>query len=364
MSLTTRKTALLAAILLCAPTQAEEIQQVSCSPDHCHSDHCGATDCTSEGCNTQKKHTRCQNCRTRSSQCESCNACDGCNTCDSSAGKCSMRDRRTAFALDWSSKCGPIGRAAAKGRPLAKLAHWHCTTKAYPDSGWAPPQSMPMTRTSRSYTAYNNYGMGGYAPAAPMIYQPTDTTQQGYSYANVPQWQPNPGMIPGVPIPSNFHNRFCPGNSGGYSTGYHGHHGGYYEEVPSSCPSCNLGATQPPVQHYPVQHYSVAATVRPRPQLAPVVAVTAPQPVMAAQQTEPLKPVVSTVQNNTPPAIEILSTESPAKPKLNQVSQQRTIQPANPKPAQSVRSLHSNRRTQSQKTGGWFGLPALRDIKL
>lgn len=346
MSLMTRNTALLAAILLAAPTMAGEIQQVSCS---------------AEGCNAKTKHTRCQNCRNMNSQCQSCNACDSCDncdSCDSNAGKCSMRDRRDAFALDWASKCGPIGRRAAKGGHLAQKLHWHCTTKAYPDSGWAPPATRPVTRTSRSYTAYNNFGMGGHAPAAPMIYQPTDTTQMGYSYANVPQWRPNPGMIPSVPQPSNFHTRFCPSQCGGNSGCLNGQCGGrvigqdvYYESTGSSCPSCNLGAVQQPVQH---QQVAARPTAQPRQVSLPSV---------AALDAAPLKPVVSKVRAITPPLVQVTQATNNAKPQVKQVSQQRTVRPANQTAQQRVRPANNSRRPQQQKSGGWLGLPSLRDMK-
>lgn len=349
MSLTTRNSALLAAILLSATTMAGEIQQVPCSQGGC-----GAVGCTPEGCNTKTKHTRCQNCRNKQSQCQTCNACDSCNSCDSSAGKCSMRDRRNAFALDWSSKCGPVGRRAAKGGPIAKMIHWHATTKAYPDSGWAPPQTVPLTRTSRSYTAYNNYGMGGYAPAAQMIYQPTDTTQQGYSYANVPQWQPNPGMIPPVPNPSNFHNRFCPSSRcGGQCGGRMAGQNVYYETMPSSCPSCNLSSIQQPVQQ------QVAA--RPAALQAPVVRVTAPTVVTVPPAA--LKPAESRVRAITPPPIDMAATSSNSKPQMTKVSQQRTVQPANQTAQRRVRPTNNYRRTQQNQPSGWLGLPSLREIK-
>lgn len=283
MSFTTRSTALLTAILLSATTMAGDIQQVASKQSGC-----GAVGCGQEGCNTKTKNVRCKTCRNNNANGQDCQSCQTCDACDSKAGKCSMRDRMDAFALDWTGKCGPIGRRAAKGRPLAQKLHWHCTTKAYPDSGWAPPATMPVTRTGGTYSAYNNFGMGGYAPPAPMVYQPTDTTQLGYSYANVPQWRPNPGMIPAVPVPSNFHARFCPGQCLGTSSCESGQcnmqsmgHEMYYEPETSSCPSCNLGAVQQPVQQR---------------------IVAAPTPTRTESvRPAALKPVVSKVRAITPP---------------------------------------------------------------
>ncbi|MEP3482207.1 MAG: hypothetical protein ABJZ55_23380 [Fuerstiella sp.] len=261
-----------------------------------------------------------------------------------------MKDRQDAFALDWASKCGPIGRGAAKGRPLAKMMHWHATTKAFPDSGWAPPQTVPVTRMGGGYTAYNNFGMGGYPAAAPMVYQPTDTTQQGYSYANVPQWQPNPNMIPPVPNPSQFHNRFCPSSRcGGQCGGYHSGQNVYYQTMPSSCPSCNLSATS-----QPVPQHQIAA----RPVSHPVAAGIA-----KPAQTAALKPAVSKVRAITPPPIQMDTSSTTKTPQLRQVSQRQTVRPTNQMAQQRVRPTNNNRRTTQKPSGGWLGLPSLRDMK-
>ncbi len=98
-----------------------------------------------------------------------------------------------------------------------------CATKAFPDSGWAPPARLPVNRDRIWYgnylpqAAYGNQG-GGFIANYPQVYQPTDTTQLGYYYANVPTWQSRPGMIPPVPNPAEFHSRVAPV---GY--GYDGH---------------------------------------------------------------------------------------------------------------------------------------------
>lgn len=319
MSFMSRNAALLAAVLVSGTAMAGDVQQVSCTDSGC-----GQATCGTEGCNTKTKRCKndCDRCRSGQGQ------CDQCNHCDSGAGKCSMRDRADAFALDWASKCGPIGRRAAKGRPLAQKLHWHCTTKAAPDSGWAPPATMPLTRASHGYTAYNNYGMGGYAPAAPMVYMPTDTTQLGYSYAHVPQWRPNPGMIPSVPQPSNFHARFCPGQCtgtpcmGGQMMGTEV----YSTPMSGSCDSC--------------MHMS--------------------------QSTQPM-PAKPLVQAPAPAAVRTAQAQSTMKPQLRQVSQQQTVRPTNQRTQQRtqqrVKATTNYRRSQQQKSGGWLGLPSLRDMK-
>ncbi|MFO0429250.1 MAG: hypothetical protein ACK526_21975 [Planctomyces sp.] len=127
--------------------------------------------------------------------------CDGgygdFGTCD--GGNCS------------TGNCGPQG--------CGLLRCGHCSTKAYPDSGWAPPVHYPVNRDAAWYQNYAPqvpYGStgGGFVANYPQVYQPNDTTQLGYSYQQVPTWQPRPGMIPGPPIPSDYHSRTNP-NAGG-----------------------------------------------------------------------------------------------------------------------------------------------------
>lgn len=64
--------------------------------------------------------------------------------------------------------------------------------------GWGVPSSR-LTPVGATYQRYNpgSYGAQvagapGYAPNPPMVYMPTDTTQQGFYYAHVPAWQPQP----------------------------------------------------------------------------------------------------------------------------------------------------------------------------
>ncbi len=117
------------------------------------------------------------------------------------------------------------------GRRGSRVGVANClTTKAYPDSGWAPPTHYPVNYDGAWYGAYQPqayYGSpgGGFVANYPAVYQPNDTTQLGYSYHKVPTWQSRPGMIPPVPRPGNFHSRgcqsgFCGNNGGGYYTGY------------------------------------------------------------------------------------------------------------------------------------------------
>jgi hypothetical protein len=112
-----------------------------------------------------------------------------------------------------------------------------CATKAYPDAGWAAPAFLPVNRDGIWYGAYHPqawYGApgGGFIGNYPTVYQPTDTTQLGYSYAKVPTWQPRPWMLPPTPQPSQFHTRACPG--GGCFGGHHG----YYGNGSANCQQC------------------------------------------------------------------------------------------------------------------------------
>jgi hypothetical protein len=134
--------------------------------------------------------------------------------------------------------------------------------KHSPDYGYAPPTKYPLHRRGVEYTNYfpqKWYGAGAdYSQSpAPMVYQPTDTTQLGYYYQHVPFWQPMPNRLPPRPIPSQWHstppaisasrycNGFFPGQMGPYSgfSGWHGrHNAGTYMTVDGmngSCPPNN-----------------------------------------------------------------------------------------------------------------------------
>ncbi|MDA1230965.1 MAG: hypothetical protein O2856_09340 [Planctomycetota bacterium] len=117
-----------------------------------------------------------------------------------------------------------------------------CATKAFPDAGWSPPAHFPVNYDGGWYGSYlpqHAYGTpgGGFVASYPSVYQPTDTTQLGYSYNKVPTWQTRYDMTPPVPIPGNFHNRACPNRGGGCNSGY----GTAYAPARSSCQSCNSG---------------------------------------------------------------------------------------------------------------------------
>ncbi len=88
-----------------------------------------------------------------------------------------------------------------------------------PDHGWCRPIKYPIRRMPVQYYSYwparwygePGSGIAPNAPRFPVIYTPTDTTQLGVYYQRVPQWLPNPAMIPPPPWPTEWHRRYCPG---------------------------------------------------------------------------------------------------------------------------------------------------------
>lgn len=75
--------------------------------------------------------------------------------------------------------------------------------------GWARPVAIPMRRSAVGFQHYVMPAGTARNSSAPMVYLPTDTTQLGFVYHRVPQWQANPGMIPAAPYPPQWHQRFC-----------------------------------------------------------------------------------------------------------------------------------------------------------
>ena len=83
------------------------------------------------------------------------------------------------------------------------------------DHGFARVTKRPIQRQDVTYTRYwptrwygaRTKGPIPQIPRYPTVALPTDTTQLGYYYQQVPQWQPRPGMIPPVPRPRMYHVR-------------------------------------------------------------------------------------------------------------------------------------------------------------
>lgn len=83
-----------------------------------------------------------------------------------------------------------------------------------PDYGWNAPVKVPVVRRGVTYYRYwPEHWHGTTSPAAgeyrsyPQVYAPNDTTQLGYTYQQVPYWQPAPYRLPQPPVPSQWHVR-------------------------------------------------------------------------------------------------------------------------------------------------------------
>lgn len=129
----------------------------------------------------------------------------------------------------------PCGEGCRKGRGC-KLIHqmfdWlnpHGACVHSPDYGFRPPVKQPVYRRPVAYTqwypqntngqqvAYQQMGQvqqSAYQPRS--VYWPTDTTQLGYYYQQVPHWHPYGGMIPGPPQPQQWHQYAAPACQNGH----------------------------------------------------------------------------------------------------------------------------------------------------
>ncbi len=129
------------------------------------------------------------------------------------AGQCDFADG--ACYTDGSGACCSGNCHAGHGCRSHGCLGCLCAGKGYQDAGWAPPARLPVNRDRIWYHTWHPqafYGSqgGGFIANYPQVYQPSDTTQLGYSYQTVPTWQSRPGMIPLVPNPSDFHSRVTP----------------------------------------------------------------------------------------------------------------------------------------------------------
>ncbi|MAT16852.1 MAG: hypothetical protein CMJ46_16455 [Planctomyces sp.] len=120
----------------------------------------------------------------------------------------------------------------------------------YPaDAGWGRPirnyiEHVPVSYLKRWPDRVHGIHHPGPMKMYPIVYQPTDTTQLGFTYQRVPTWQPKPWMVPPMPIPSQWHRREAGYRTYSYGYGdgyYHGGHGGYYPGSGEYCPNCPQG---------------------------------------------------------------------------------------------------------------------------
>lgn len=118
---------------------------------------------------------------------------------------------RMPCPLHHNDPCDPCQNQHGMWTP--PVVRWALDPNYYtvaPDYGWSEPGKWPIVRRSPVYTRYYPdawYGTGKsnqQAQAYPVVGQPTDTTQLGYYYQTVPQWQPNPSMLPPPPHPRDW----------------------------------------------------------------------------------------------------------------------------------------------------------------
>ena len=112
--------------------------------------------------------------------------------------------------------CPGYARTGCHECCLKPIVKWALCCDYYilpPDYGWNAPVKVPVVRRGVTYYRYYPeqwYGTG--SPAAgqyrsyPQVYSPTDTTQLGYTYQQVPYWQPA-NRLPQPPVPSQWHVR-------------------------------------------------------------------------------------------------------------------------------------------------------------
>ncbi|QDU80950.1 hypothetical protein Pla110_26860 [Polystyrenella longa] len=108
----------------------------------------------------------------------------------------------------------------------------------YPaDAGWGRPirnyiQHTPVSYLKRWPDSVHGINHPGPMQRFPMVYQPTDTTQLGFTYQRVPTWHAKPWMLPPVPVPSQWHQReYGYRRPVGYGSGY-----GYGSQYGSGAP--------------------------------------------------------------------------------------------------------------------------------
>jgi hypothetical protein len=117
----------------------------------------------------------------------------------------------------------PVG-AACDGAACSGSGEGGCFLN--PTRGFRPYASAPVYREAIVYYRYwpdKWYGDPSFnlRPMFPQVYMPTDTTQQGFYYARVPQWMPNPNMYPPAPRPEDWHRHvvYAGGACGSTSVG-------------------------------------------------------------------------------------------------------------------------------------------------
>lgn len=162
-----------------------------------------------------------------------------------------------------------------------------CCKGCYPaDAGWGRPMRNPIYRIPVSYLkrwpdAVSGNTASGAAPVYPMVYQPTDTTQLGFTYQVAPRWQANPAMLPPMPWPNQWHSREC---------GYRGCCGN------PNCDKCLFGNCLKPVEpYYGYNSYGNSYEV-----VEPTTVVPAEQPKSGPTEIPAAPPVLDKSASQAP----------------------------------------------------------------
>lgn len=217
-------------------------QQCPTCPQHCNTGYCrtGCHDCCFDCC------------------CFGCCCEHGCNDCCLHAIK--------KWALCWDYYILP------------------------PDYGWNVPTKVPVVRKGVTYDRYwpeTWYGTGTARPGEyrsyPMVANPTDTTQLGYTYQQVPYWQPNHNRLPKPPVPSQWHVRETHRN-----LGYHGKYHSHVTPIHYHQPAPGVYMWAPP-QQMPQAMPHAAPHMAPAPVSSDPVP-PAPEPAVEPKKLEPQPP--------------------------------------------------------------------------
>ncbi len=139
-----------------------------------------------------------------------------------------------------------------------------------PDAGWSPPGKVAMWRRGVAYNKfYPDAWTGAPAPPAvpglpraPWVYMPTDTTQLGFYYQQVPYWRPAPGMVPGPPNPNDWHQ---PLFTDGYVTGASAESASCPASAPAAAPTAAPAEEAPAAPLADLSAAGTAPTLQPIP---------------------------------------------------------------------------------------------------
>ena len=193
---------------------------------------------------------------------------------------------------------------------LKPVAKWALCCNYYvcpPDYGWNAPVKVPVVRRGVTYYRYwpeHWYGTSSPAPGEyrsyPQVYSPTDTTQFGYTYQQVPYWQPAPYRLPPPPVPSQFHVREA----------HHGYSGRWHSSYTP------IHHHQPANLQYWVEPIGQQGQ-RPMPQVIPqTMPIQPPRPMVCPPAPEPMPtPKVLVPEPATPAATEPAAPVPPADEK-------------------------------------------------